>query len=872
MNTILSNDEHIHRMSRIELGGKGAYLAELIKSGFNVPPFFVITSELFHKMTKHLSSQISELMESGASEQVSLLEKIQESIVSYSFSKEDENEIFAQLDQILENDGAHVSVRSSGGAEDGESTSFAGQHETFLYVSRGELLDKIKHCMASAWSPSVVAYRMKQGVGLYNMNFAVIVQRMIHAKTAGIAFSMNPSGNLADAIIVAGYGAGEGIVSDKVESDAYVVNRQSQSVSKEIQTKNHRMMFHPSEGLVREKVPKELVDLSALSDEQIQEVYEEVMKAESLLEDIADIEFCFDEEGCWILQMRPVTTINLKKIAILDNTNIVESYPGISLPLTFSFARYVYEHAFKGAAKAFWMPKREQELASSMFEHLLGYHQNRIFYRLDNWYKMISLVFSSKKSMESWEKAVGLKRPPGNELSLSFGNKLKVYASTLWRVLNYKRGNRMFFQLFGKHYGELRVIDLTELNLIQLSTTLDQYAATFFQFWYLTLINDLMTFKSFDWVQKGIERRKIGSKDLANDLIAGMYQSESELAIVEVLKLKDEIAQSDELSALFKRNTDEVWDALLSGEFKDFSESVRKYIDRFGDRTLAELKLEKASFRHEPHGFIELLKGQLRSEESYGMYQEKQKIRRLASDGLMKKAFQWWNPRSYFFRYSVRMAAYGTYSRENMRFCRTRIYGAVKDIYWEIGKRLTEKQLIAAPEDIFYLTSDEVRAVCGKPINSLQEIVQSRKEECEVNAKAKLPDRIIYERTPPVFRSKQWLREESASTLTGIPVSKGIIQAEAMVITEPSYDLNVKGKILITEITDPGWVFLMSQASGLVSEKGSLLSHTAIVGREMGIPVVVSVAEVTSRIQSGDIIKIDGQQGTVEIIQRKDAI
>lgn len=867
MKTILSNDEHIHRMSTIELGGKGFYLAELIRSGFRVPPFFVVTNELFHKMTRKLSMQIAKLEELETQSRDTLLKEIQSSILTYSFSNEEEEEILRQFDLLLDKDELYASVRSSGGAEDGESASFAGQHETFLYVSRDQLLERIKQCMASAWSPSVVAYRMKQGVGLHNVDFAVIVQKMIVAETSGIAFSMNPTGNLADAIIVAGYGAGEGIVADKVESDTYLVNRQNERISKEVCSKKSQLVFDSSGGLRKEDVSTKLSDIPCLSDENIRVVHNEVMKAEKLLDAVADIEFCFDETGFWILQMRPVTTIHHEKIAILDNTNIVESYPGISLPLTFSFARYAYEHAFKGAAKAFWMPKRDQESAASMFEHLLGYHQNRIYYRLDNWYKMISLVFSSKKSMESWEKAVGLKRPSGNEVSLSFGNKLKVYASTVWRILNYKRGNKSFFRLFQTHYDGLRAIELKELNLIQLSKTLDEYATTFFQFWYLTLINDLMTFKSFDWVQKGIEQRELGSKDLANDLIAGIYQSESELAIVEVLKLKDEILKSDELAALFQLSASEVQEALESGSFDDFPEKIRRYIDRFGDRTLAELKLENKSFRHDPVGFIELLKGQLGSSESFGSYQRKQKERRVASDEVMKSAFNWWKPRSYFFRYAVRMAAYGTFNRENMRFCRTRIYGAVKDIYWEIGERFVEQKWMNSPEDIFYLTSEEVREACVNP-HSLLEIVKSRREECEKNRSVKLPNRIIYDRTPPVFRSSKQSINQDVNALTGIPVSKGIVQAEAIIVTEPSYELDVKGKIIITEITDPGWVFLMSQARGLVSERGSLLSHTAIVGREMGIPVVVSVDEATSRIQSGDIIKIDGQQGTVEIMQR----
>ena len=201
-----------------------------------------------------------------------------------------------------------------------------------------------------------------------------------------------------------------------------------------------------------------------------------------------------------------------------------------------------------------------------------------------------------------------------------------------------------------------------------------------------------------------------------------------------------------------------------------------------------------------------------------------------------------------------------------MRFCRTRIYGAVKDIYIEIGKRFEEQKLIVDQKDIFYLTSEEIRANCTGSAINLRDLIEHRKSELERDAPAHLPDRIMYTDEPPIFESSERSSNQSDAELTGIAVSKGIVRAEAIVISNPTYDLDVSGKILITEITDPGWVFLMSQAAGLISERGSLLSHTAIVGREMGIPVIVNVEGVTRKIQSGDWVEMDGARGTVRIL------
>ena len=872
MNILRSSDDEIQLCSSKELGGKGYHLVQLQKNTFNVPPFLVLTNQLLNEILNKVEIDLSKLSESASKESIiSYLDEIQQAILDYEFSKIEADSILSEFDSFFGAD-SMISVRSSGAAEDGENTSFAGQHSTFLYVKREDVLSKIKACFASAWNFGVISYRIKQKVSLLEVDFAVVLQKMVFAIKSGIGFSMNPSGNLADSVIVAGYGIGEGIVSDEVESDTYLIERQSGKISKTVKTKSHQLTYESGKGLVKMDVSPDRVNESTLNDEEIKLVNTALFKAEKMLGGIADIEFCFDESGeFFMLQTRPVTSVDLTKVKLLDNTNIVESYPGISLPLTFTFARHAYEKAFQGASKAFWIPKSTMAKTDEMFYDLLGYHQGRIYYRLDNWYKMITLVFSSKKSIESWEKAVGLKRPPSDELKLSFGNKLKVYASTLWRIMNYKKGNRKFFRLFNKNYDILRKQNLKELSLFELSETLDKTASAFFKFWYLTLINDLMTFKSFDWVQKGIKRKNLGTEDLANDLISGIHQSESELSIVEVLKLKNTIQNNQELTSLFERESKEIWEVMSTEELDGFSGRVKRHIDRFGDRTLAELKLENPSFRKEPWRFMDLLKAQLKSKGSLAEYEQKQKGQVLRSKKMIKENHQWWSPRSHFFKFAIRTAAYGTRNREDMRFCRTRIYGAVKDIYFEVGVRLTELDMIAKPDDVFYLRSEEIREMCQQSGGDQKDKISERKTELERDASADLPDRIIYTDLPPVFKSKKSSVRQNDSEYEGTAVSKGVVRTEAIVISNPSYDLDVSGKIIITEITDPGWVFLMSQAAGLISQKGSLLSHTAIVGREMGIPVIVGVEDITQQIQSGDIIEMDGQKGTVKIIERSNA-
>jgi pyruvate,water dikinase len=184
---------------------------------------------------------------------------------------------------------------------------------------------------------------------------------------------------------------------------------------------------------------------------------------------------------------------------------------------------------------------------------------------------------------------------------------------------------------------------------------------------------------------------------------------------------------------------------------------------------------------------------------------------------------------------------------------------------------MVKENHLDSKEDIFYLTLDEVKIYCIEKSSSFKHQVVERKKKYSDYKKLRLPDRIIYNKNekPDFDNYLEDITRDSfiqKQILKGVAVSKGVIEGEALVITEPVLTANVKGKILISKMTDPGWVFLMSQAIALVTEKGSLLSHTAIVGRELGIPVVVAVQDATVIIKTGDYIRVNGTTGIIEKI------
>ena len=852
-----------------QVGGKAHYLFAMKKAGLNVPNFVVVPVQTINELLLSIRIEIETVLINYNVAQLPLISKKIEALI---FSTPNSSEVFKTiLEQCKQNFGERfmIAVRSSAIDEDSDKASFAGQHQSFLFVDEKTLILKIKKSIASAWSLNALTYRVSHQISIQNIQYAIILQKMIRAQKSGVGFSMDVNANMAEMVIVSGYGLGEGIVSDLIETDTFFINRINTSVKQQISQKNEQLVYNEHrKQLEKTPIAKKLKNVSVLNHNEILKIVAVLFKAEKLLETIADIEFSFDENhDLFILQMRPVTGIDLSDLKILDNTNIVESYPDISLPLTFSFVNEAYAKVFKNASKAFWISKKTTRELTPIFNDLLAHYYGRIYYRLDNWYVMMSQLFPSKKAMESWEKAVGLKKDIADEKHISYAAKFKIYTAFLWLLIRYKKGNNYFFKQFKVNYSYLKSY-YKKSSSKELLNHLDKASSKIYANWHVTLINDLISFKSFALLQKMIVKYNIGTEEMANDLLSGQLKSDSEKAILELLVLKNEIKKNKDLSILFQKSNTFILQELATNKYLDFNKKSIQYLKHFGDRTLAELKLETTSLQNDTNKFIDLLKSQLQANTDVNKYQKNQQVIYNTARALVNNKLKWWQYRRYKFNYVLKLATYGLKNRENMRFARTRIYGVAKDIYMQIGQEMCRKKSIEKAEDIFYLSTNEIRDYVMNQFLDSFEIIKKRKEVYMSYSEIKTPDRVVYTNEKPILKNQSFSSiKTSKNDFRGISVSKGKVTARAKVILQPNYHLNLKGKILITKITDPGWVFLMSQSVGLISEKGSLLSHTAIVGRELGIPVIVGVENASMLIKDDDLLEMDGDSGTVKIIK-----
>ncbi len=274
-------------------GGKGAQLGELKKTGFNVPEGFVITTEVYQELVKKIGNSIQDSLSGLDIENTKALEnasaKIRKLIVSTDLPAGIEKEITESRSKL----GKLVAVRSSATAEDQKEASFAGQMATFLDVTEDKLIESVKKCIASLFSARAIYYREQKKIRLKDVSIAVVVQRMVAAKKAGVAFSVNPlDNNEKEIIIEATSGLGEALVSGKITPDSYVVDKESSRIK---------------ESHSRGKSP-------VLNESEIILIASAIKKIEQRYEVPQDIEWAIDERDVlYILQARPITTLGLKK-------------------------------------------------------------------------------------------------------------------------------------------------------------------------------------------------------------------------------------------------------------------------------------------------------------------------------------------------------------------------------------------------------------------------------------------------------------------------------------------------------------------------------------------------------------------------------
>ena len=907
MSFILSSSDAVERF-QIEGGGKATHLAKLTQAGFTVPPFFCITSAAFKEfvLANHLGEELTP--QANLAQFASHIEAL---FVRSPLSAELESEILAQIKNIKLSD-RFLAVRSSGLDEDSVEHSFAGQFSSYLF-QKGEaaVFSSLKRCWASAYSERALAYRIERGLALTDIRMGVVVQLMVHAESSGVAFSRNPIHPLdrAQMIISSVWGLGEGLVSGELDADHFEVDRQTNLIHATVVDKPTGFYQAPQGGLVKKEIAPDQVKLPSLSEAQVLAVKELCLSLEQKLGRPQDCEWAFENGVLFCVQTRPVTTLppdeffDSKVVGLdpilWDNSNIVESYSGVTSPLTFSVASPAYRQAYIQFCEVMGVPRhliRSHELA---YRNLLGLVRGRIYYNLINWYRLVILLPGAGSNKEFMETMMGVKQGLKPEIMsifdfmknpprYSFFRKLAVAGMTIYRFIRIDKIVHDFQSHFSKVYHASRKIDFRNQSLNEQLQHYSYLVDTILSRWQAPLINDYLCMIFFGLLKK-FTVKWIQTKDgsLQNDLLCGEGDLESTMPTKMLMKIAETLDQMDSAFKAWLISTppSAVWAELKhGGKSPEVLKMVDEYLDRYGFRCVNELKLEEPDLHDDPSFAINAVASYVRMKAySTQAMEERERLIRDKAEAIVYAQLHGLKRAIYF--WILRQARKAVKSRESLRFDRTKIYGVIRHLFRGVGANLLKLGVLKAEHDVFYLTTDEIFAFSeGRPVTvDLGKLVELRRQEFAGYRKSvPPPDRFITYgaagiamKYPMVLADSDLLRNETPlsddpNVLIGTPCCPGVIEGVVRVVREIKESEGMNGEILVTERTDPGWVPLYPSCSGILIERGSLLSHSAVVARELGIPTIVGISGgLLKKLKTGQRVRIDAGIGEVRILPDK---
>lgn len=823
MNNYLITKNTAFNQNKLELvGGKALGLWKFNK--LNTPKWFVLTTALFDKIYADDLIQINNALINNdfkELEQIIMLKKFPKNITSM---------ILKKINPSLK-----YAIRSSAVDEDGKEFSFAGVMDSFLNITKPSIITYIKRCYLSAFSPLAIKYRKTNNLKLTNIKMAVIVQEMVDAEIAGVANTINPVTNNPDEFLISVVeGLGDALVSGEKESIDYIVNGS---------------IIKGDNPLLSHKMIKKIVKLCY-----------QVLQSSITFQ---DIEFAIKNNKVYFLQARAITTyqhINItNKRVVYDNSNIIESYSGVTTPLTFSFAKEVYEKVYTQTLKVGKVNDKLMNRLKPYLEDMIRFHENKIYYNLNSWYKLTSIFPNRQNNLNYMENMMGVKTKMTKveNIKMSLFDLIKVGIILIKKLNQMPKLSTKFLEKFNnvvtpylanefEGYTSQQLIELyheIEVNIVDDFTT--------------PIINDLGAMMYYGRLTKMV--KKLGFED-PDGFISNAVSKQGEVVSTMSAPLYQNII-------LVIRNDEEILNdfkcmspqALYQKYHNDspLSNSISEYIKMFGPRVMDELKLETETLYENPIFLYEMLQNSIKNNLTIKTYQTENisydfipKSKQLKLKRLIKKT-------KYFIK-----------NREELRLRRTYLYSVIRKIYLRIGKNFETENIIENYRDIFYLKKDEISMIINGEINKIRNPKQSiikRKKAYEENKTKPVYNRIVLYGNQAL---NVYTDVTSTQTLKGIPSGAGVVDGRVKLVTDPKNAI-INNEIMLAMRTDPGWIMLFPMCKGLIVERGSILSHSAVVAREMGIPAVVGVLGATSIIKDGDYVHLDGIKGEVIIDDAK---
>lgn len=808
-------------------GEKATNLGELLSAGFPVPDGFVVTTDAFDRFL------LANNLDCNASQ-----EKAEDAVVPSDVAE-------AVKAALAELGNGSVAVRSSGVAEDLPDASFAGQYETVLDV-RGEddLMSAIRHCWASAFSERVFTYRGgkdKQN----NAGMAVLVQRMVQADAAGVVFTANPvTGNRTEVVVNAVEGLGERLVAGQALPDEWIVR---------------------DDEVICQRAPE-----GAINADQAKSVAELARRVEQYFGPPQDIEWALTAGELFLLQARPITALPQRlELSVPSEGFWMKDAAHFTSPIT-PFGASVYlpalDYGMATMCQEFGLPIEgieQRSIGGEVYAHIILPGGNeRSGPAPPSW-----ILFLAMRIIPSIRRRQRIARE-------AFRTKLMDRTIERW----YSEWRDQFNQ----KAHDILSVNLTELDDEELLRHLDQ-TIDFLRWGQAVHFRLMMPYLLRNYELTEVCRQLLGwDTAKAMLLVSGTSKTSSEPG----RKLVELAAFISRYPAAKKIISDgiNVIPRLYQAEPK-VADALDAYLRGYGHRT-TNYEPGSPTIAEKPDLLVSLLRDRINGT----IFPEASDPRKIREETIKRARLELavQNPKnSKRFEKALEAAQQTNPVREDNVFYTDNVPNAlVRYAALEIGRRLVDRRIIADHLDAVYLEDTELRSALNGEQQDFSTLIKDRKSERAWVAAHPGPSSYGKEAEPPdpgimpepwrtMTRAQLWFMNvgltvsPGASTnneITGVPGSPGRYTGIVRIIrNESEFSRLMPGDVLVCPVTTPAWSMLFTQASAVVTDSGGVLSHTAIIARENGLPAVLGTRDATQRLVDGQTVTVDGSRGVVEI-------
>ena len=833
--------QDIDRTQTSVAGGKGANLGELTRmADIRVPPGFCVTTGAFRRVVAEalvFRSSLDRLSRQHAGDHAAirtLCDEIRACIESLAIPDDISLSVATAYGAL--GSGVRVAVRSSATAEDLPNASFAGQQDTFLNISGVEsVLRHIRRCWGSLFTERAVTYRMRNGFDHHRVAMAVVVQQMVDADASGVLFTADPvSGNRRITVVEAVAGLGEVLVSGHVNPDTWQVRGDAIIES----------------GSARDRE-------TALTHTQVVRLAALGRRIEAHFGQPQDIEWCLADDGFYIVQSRPITTLFPVPSSGDGGNHVYVSVGHQQMmtdplkPLGLSFWQMTTPRPMAEAGGRLFVdvtPMLASSASRAGLLDALGRSDPLIRDALETVLDRGDFIPPAPEGGPAWT-------PPGGgsdaietdpSIPAALVDRTRASLAALEREIATKAGVALL---------DFIESDMQEMRRIQSDPRSMQVVMAGMQ--------------AAWWLNEKLEAW-LGERNVADTLsqsVPDNITSEMGLALLDVA---DAVRpHQDAVAYMESVNDDDFLDDLSSVKGgREAQSAIREWLSRYGMRGVGEIDITRPRWGERPAMLIPIILGNVRNfqpGEARRRFERGEREAREKERDLLKRLRDLPDGEAKADetkRMIDRVRTFAGY-REFPKYAMVSRYYIYKQALMTEAARLVSAGVLRSPEDICYLRFDELREVLRtQQVDAA--LIAERREAFKAH-ESLTPPRVLT--SDGEMLSGSYRRGElPPGALAGLAVSAGVVEGRARVVLDVASANLEAGDILVTRFTDPSWTPLFVTITALVTEVGGLMTHGAVIAREYGVPAVVGVADATTLIQEGQRIRVHGTDGYIEIL------